>query len=403
VSVVALRRIGVVGVIVTVVGVVGTLLARRLFGGERASLTVTVVGQAMRVAEGTTLTDAVTRFGLHPRSGDLLDVNGKVLRAAAVSGEFLVDGRPGRGGMRLRSGDRVSVVDSHDQREPLARRVVRAAGGAPSDPQFTLSRTPGEQVIVSGALSHELVSARFRPLGATRVERAVALTFDDGPSAQYTPRILATLARLRVRATFFLVGYLAEANPELVRRELQLGLTVGNHSYNHPEVPPFAQLPPRLLSDEIALGGQALSRLGAAPRLFRPPGGSTSAAVVGAAAALGQRVVLWSVDPADWSPGSTAKEITKRVLAAVRPGSIVILHDGGGDRSATLAALPAIVRGIRHRGLHLVPLSADPTTTQDGSNRGPAKVREVAFVRRGGCRCGSAATPPADPRREPPG
>ena len=141
-------------------------------------------------------------------------------------------------------------------------------------------------------------------------------------------------------------------------------MTVGNHSYNHPEVPPFAQLPPQLLSDEIVLGAQVLSRLGAPPRLFRPPGGSSSPALVRAAAALGQRVVLWSVDPADWSPGSSAKEITKRVLAAVRPGSIVILHDGGGNRSATLAALPAIVRGIRHRGLQLVALTANPPAAQ---------------------------------------
>jgi peptidoglycan/xylan/chitin deacetylase (PgdA/CDA1 family) len=269
--------------------------------------------------------------------------------------------------MRLRSGDRITVVDGHDRREPLLRRVVRVSGGTPSDPQFTVSRTPGEQLIVSGALSHELVSMRFRASGAARVARAVALTFDDGPSPQYTPRILAALTRLRVRATFFVIGYLAEANPDLVRRELRLGMTVGNHSYNHPEVPPFDQLPPRLLADEIALGGQVLSRLGARPRLFRPPGGSTSGAVVRAAAALGQRVVLWSVDPADWRPGSSAKEITKRVLSAVRPGSIVILHDGGGDRSATLAALPAIVRGIRHRGLHLVALTADTTTAQDAT------------------------------------
>src|SRR2546427_11628712 len=135
-------------------------------------------------------------------------------------------------------------------------------------------------------------------------------------------------------------------------------MAVGSHSSNHPEVPPFAQLPPQLLTDEIALGEQVLSRLGAQPRLFRPRGGSSSPALVRAAAALGQRVVLWSVDPADWSPRSSAKEITKRVLSAVRPGSIVILHDGGGDRSATLAALPAIVRGIRHRGLQLVALTA---------------------------------------------
>ena len=72
---------------------------------------------------------------------------------------------------------------------------------------------------------------------------------------------------------------------------------------------------------------------------------------------LGERVVLWSVDPADWRAGIRAKQITRQVLAAIRPGSIVILHDGGGDRSATVAALPAIVKGIRRRGLRLVTIT----------------------------------------------
>ncbi len=363
---VPVRRVGVGVAGVAVVAVVGVLAAGRLIGGGGSSaLTVTVAGRPVRVAVGTTLAEAATQFGLHPRAGDLLDVNGKVLRAGVVPGRLLVDGRAAPAGLRLRDGDRFAAVDGKDRREPLVRRVARVPGGLPADPQFTVSRTPGEQVIVSGAFSHELVSARFRPSGAARAERAVALTFDDGPSPQYTPRILATLTRLHVHATFFVIGYLAAAYPQLVRRELRLGMTVGNHSYNHPEVPPFDQLPPPLLRDEIALGGQVLSRLGDQPRLFRPPGGSTSPALVRAAAALGQRIVLWSVDPADWSPGRSAKAIARRVLSAVQPGSIVILHDGGGDRSATLAALPAIIRGIRKRGLHLVTLGAEPTTTQD--------------------------------------
>jgi peptidoglycan-N-acetylglucosamine deacetylase len=359
------RRASVAGAIVLATAVVATLLVRGLVGGgERPSLTVTVAGRSAHVVAGTTLAEAAARLGLQPRTGDVVDVNGKVLRAGAVAGGFLVNGRPASAGTLLRSGDRITVVDGHDRPEPLVRRSVRVSGGTASDPQFTISRTPGEQVIVSGALSHELVSVRFRPSGPARVERAVALTFDDGPSPQYTPRILTALTKLRVHATFFVIGYLAEANPDLVRQELRLGMTVGNHSYNHPEVPPFAQLPPQLLTDEIALGEQVLSRLGAQPRLFRPPGGSTSPRLVHAAAALGQRVVLWSVDPADWSPGSSAKKITKRVLAAVRPGSIVILHDGGGNRTATLAALPAIVRGIRQRGLQLVALTANPSQAQ---------------------------------------
>jgi peptidoglycan/xylan/chitin deacetylase (PgdA/CDA1 family)/sulfur carrier protein ThiS len=365
-----LRRVSVAGAILLVAVVVVTLLARGLLGaGERASLTVTVTGRSVQVAEGTTLAGAAARFGLHPGAGDVLDVNGKVLRAGTVPGSFLVDGRPASVGMQLRSRERITVVDGRDRREPLLRHIVRVSGGMPSDPQFTVSRTPGEQVIVSGALSHELVSVRFHPSGPARVERAVALTFDDGPSPQYTPRILAALTKLRVRATFFVIGYLAEANPDLVRQELRLGMTVGNHSYNHPQVPPFAQLPPQLLSDEIGLGEQVLSRLGAQPRLFRPSGGSTSPGLVRAAAALGQRVVLWSLDPTDWRPGSSAKEITKRVLSAVRSGSIVILHDGGGNRSATLTALPAIVRGIRHRRLQLVALTAKPPRPQNATGK----------------------------------
>ena len=140
-----------------------------------------------------------------------------------------------------------------------------------------------------------------------------------------------------------------------------MGMAVGNHSYNHPEVPPFAGLPAPLIRDEIALADQVLARLGIRPRLFRPPGGGSSAKLVRIAQALGQRVVLWSVDPTDWEPGVTGAEIAQRVLSAVRPGSIVDLHDGGGDRSATLAALPKIVRGIRARGLRLVVLPGGTT------------------------------------------
>jgi peptidoglycan-N-acetylglucosamine deacetylase len=97
---------------------------------------------------------------------------------------------------------------------------------------------------------------------------------------------------------------------------------------------------------------------GRTPQLLRPPGGSFSPAVVRTAQALGERVVLWSVDPADWRPGVSARQIAGRVLGAVRPGSIVILHDGGGDRTATIRALPAIVKGIRQKGRHLVEIAA---------------------------------------------
>ena len=138
-----------------------------------------------------------------------------------------------------------------------------------------------------------------------------------------------------------------------------MGMVVGNHSYNHPEVPPFDQLPLPLLRDEISLGDDALARLGLQTRLFRPPGGGTASRLVDTAAALGQRVVLWSVDPTDWEPGITAKEIARRVLAehqarrdrrSARRRRRPLGHAGGatGDRARHPRARPP-ARGARAR------------------------------------------------------
>jgi peptidoglycan/xylan/chitin deacetylase (PgdA/CDA1 family) len=328
-------------------------------GGEkpRGTVTIWIDGQKSLVTPGTTIEVALRGSGARPRAGDLLDIDGKVLRAGAFPSALTLNGKPAQVGTPLLAGDRVVELAGHDRTESLKRMVVPAPGGVPSNPQFFVDTVPGRSVIVRGAVSHELVSSRFVPTGPARPQRAVALTFDDGPSLEYTPRFLKALAKLHVPATFFVIGYLAAEYPNLVRREVRMGMVVGNHSYNHPEVPPFDQLPLPLMRDEISLGDVELAKLGVHTRLFRPPGGGTASRLVDTAAALGQRVVLWSVDPVDWTPGVTAKQITQRVLAGIRPGAIVDLHDGGGDRSATLAALPAIVKGIRARGLKLVALT----------------------------------------------
>ena len=137
-----------------------------------------------------------------------------------------------------------------------------------------------------------------------------------------------------------------------------MGMAVGNHSYNHPEVPPFDQLPQPLMRDEIAL-----ERSGArTARRSHPavPAARRQQLGVGrprSPPALGQRVVLWSVDPADWEAGSHREGDRAAGALSSAAGLDRDLHDGGGDRSATLGALPAIVRGIRARGLRLVTLA----------------------------------------------
>jgi peptidoglycan/xylan/chitin deacetylase (PgdA/CDA1 family) len=353
-----LAKVAIGGGVLIVLAVAGLILERQLGHSNPKALQVRVNGRSVDLASGITLGRAAALLGLHPRAGNLLDVEGAVLRRDALPGRLLLDGGAVAATTRLREGDWITVVNGHNQREPLSRQMISTHRGIPADPQFTLSRSPGREFVIRGALSHKLVAVRFeRHPGRTESERAVALTFDDGPSPQYTARILAILRRLHVRATFFVIGYLADEYPALVRQELRAGMTVGNHSYNHPEVPPFDQLPTQLAADEISLGGQSLRRAGATPMLFRPPGGSFSTQLTQTAEKLGERIVLWSVDPRDWQPNTSPGQIVRGVLTAVRPGSIIDLHDGGGDRTATLTALPTIIKGIRKRHLRLVALT----------------------------------------------
>jgi peptidoglycan/xylan/chitin deacetylase (PgdA/CDA1 family)/sulfur carrier protein ThiS len=316
-------------------------------------ITVTVRGLEEHVQEGTTLSEAAEQFGLRPLAGDLLDVRGTVLRADTFPGVLLLNGKVAAPPTKLEAGDRLRVVDGRDRGESVTRFFVRVPAGMPANPQFTLARTPGRQEFERGRISGEVVLAGFHPTGRTRVPKAVALTFDDGPSS-YTARVLSILGQLHAKATFFVVGYLAERYPRLVRREIAAGMGLGSHTYSHPSSPPFGRQPHEVILGEIERAKTVLGKLGRTPTVFRPPGGSFSSYVVEATGAYDQRVVLWSVDPEDWRAGTTAKRLVRSVLGAVRPGSIVVLHDGGGDQSATVKALPAIVQGIRRKGLRLV-------------------------------------------------
>jgi peptidoglycan/xylan/chitin deacetylase (PgdA/CDA1 family)/sulfur carrier protein ThiS len=333
----------------------GAWLAER--PGGPARLEVTLDGAPVELPAGTTLGGALRRLGVSPERGDLLDVRGRVLERDRFPGYVLLDGVPRPPSTPLASGQAIQVVDGVDRREAVRVEELPVPGGQPSNPQFTLDRTPGVEVVARGVRSGKPLFAYFRPTGEPVAERTVALTFDDGPWPGSTRRILRVLARLHVPATFFTVGEQVERYPELVRLEARLGMAVGSHSWSHPYRTPFADLPRARLRAEVVRGEEALRAAGVEPQLFRPPGGSYSDELVELARRRGMRLVLWSVDPADWQPETTRKRLVRRVLRAVRPGSIVLLHDGGGDRSATVKALPAIVEGIRRRGLELVALA----------------------------------------------
>jgi peptidoglycan/xylan/chitin deacetylase (PgdA/CDA1 family) len=181
-----------------------------------------------------------------------------------------------------------------------------------------------------------------------RDRKTVALTFDDGPS-EYTDGFLDVLRRHHARGTFFEIGQEVPGRADVMRRILREGSEIGNHSMHHDLYPGAA--------DMAATNSVIRAATGFEPCLFRPPGGGVNSAVIGAAGGLGMSTVNWDVDPTDWAnPGSAA--IYSRVVGAVRPGSIVIMHDGGGNRGGTLAALPRIIEALRARGYRFATVSA---------------------------------------------
>jgi len=320
-------------------------------GGLRlrgASVTMMLEGRTRSLPAGLTVAQALEHIG-RPAAGDLLAVDHSVLHKGAYPPTVLVNGQPVPGTRRLQRGDRVTIVPGRSRIEPVTRVSQQLAANRPGNPMRSLSTGPAQAVLDRGQQSGRMMPVAFHPAAGTAGSLPVALTFDDGPWPHSTQQILAILVQRQAPATFFVVGRQVERYPELVRRELAAGMAVGSHSYGHPQT--FDRLPVARIRDEIAHGRRTLVPLEVRPVGFRPPGGATTSTVMAAAQELGDRTVLWSVDPADWRPGVTADQLVWRVLAGARPGAIVLLHDGGGDRSATVAALPAIIDGLHRLGL----------------------------------------------------
>lgn len=192
---------------------------------------------------------------------------------------------------------------------------------------------------------------------APTTRRAVALTFDDGPDPDVTPRVLDALDALDVRATFFVIGERAQRHPELMRRIVAEGHLVANHSWEHAALPFCASSTIRAdlerTQDAIELA------CGVRPAWFRPPYGLRDPRVLSAARELGMRTSLWSVSPRDWQdPGVDA--VVERTLSVIEPGDIVLLHDGSAGRAGghpdTAQALPRLVQGLRERGYEAIRL-----------------------------------------------
>jgi peptidoglycan/xylan/chitin deacetylase (PgdA/CDA1 family) len=179
--------------------------------------------------------------------------------------------------------------------------------------------------------------------------KVIAFGFDDGPSPTYSPQILNVLKQYNAKATFFEIGQNLVANPSTAQALQAAGMVIGNHTWSHQESPADPV-------GEVTKTDDAIKQyLGYTPTLFRPPFGNMTNGVVDQAISENDAIIIWNIDPLDWSmPG--ANSITSTVLQQAKPGRIVLMHDGGGDRSQSVAALSSILASLSADGYRFVTI-----------------------------------------------
>lgn len=179
-------------------------------------------------------------------------------------------------------------------------------------------------------------------------QKVFALTFDDGPDPTYTPQVLKILKQKNAPATFFMVGTMVRAWAPTGKKVVQDGHSIGGHSWTHPMK---THSPVMEIERTDAM---IKEKLGVTPTMFRPPYGMLKNGLAREASKRNEDVILWSADSNDWNRHTTSAQIKAKVLNNLTPGGIALLHDGGGNRTRTVAALPGIIDGIRNRGYKLV-------------------------------------------------
>lgn len=180
-------------------------------------------------------------------------------------------------------------------------------------------------------------------------QKVVALTFDDGPWESSTEKVLEILKQNNIKATFYMVGMHLQKHPGLGRKVAEAGHAIGNHTWRHA----LNNLDVATAAEEIGNTTRLIYQTtGVQTNLFRPPGGNLAGDLVPYAQLQKYSINLWSVESGDYYTG--APLIVNNVLRGVKPGSIVLLHDGGGDRTPTVQALPQIIDGLRRQGYRFV-------------------------------------------------
>lgn len=343
---------------------------------------IVVDGRDVTVPTGTTLGDLPGLGVVEAPPGDLIAIDGSIEATGQGAAPSLeLNGRSAAAGVRLFAGDRVVSARGSDVREALTtietaipfETVYRGRGpwleiatlGLPGVRRLTVGERSGivaRAETVTPVTDEVVVRTRPRP-GA----KLVALTFDDGPTPGQTDRVLDILKKEQVHATFFMLGRRIKEDPQIARRAVAEGHLIGNHSYNHPDL---RKLDDGTIAKQVTATRDKIRGVaGSGSAWFRPPYGAVDPRVLKTLRKMDQKVVMWDVDPQDWrKPG--IKSLVTRVVSQTEPGSVILLHDGGGDRRRTISALPYIIRELKKRGYVFVTVAELATYPREGAASG---------------------------------
>lgn len=301
--------------------------------------------------------------------GNLMSVAGSIITTAA--GEpivYSVNGKVVDQKTFLKNGDTIDATSGQNVVEKTVTTTKEGHVGYDRRGKGPIVAvvTPGKNPItttVEGEKSGAVVSKKITNNAVKPVveykhyrneqDKVVALTFDDGPSKTYTPKVLAILNKYKVKATFFELGSEVKKYPNISKQVVDSGSQVALHSQNHVRL---AYTPVNKINKEIEHGIKTIKKAtGVQPTFMRPPYGSVDGTVFDALAQHKLGIGLWSIDTVDWSrPGK--KYIIKRAVDNAYPGAVILMHDGGGNRQDTLDALPHIIKAYQKAGYRFVTM-----------------------------------------------
>ncbi len=320
---------------------------------------VSVNGEWMQLPSlDATVGDAVRAAGIRLRVGQMRTVaTGEPLPRRLTSPRVLLFDRRVPMARPLSNGDRIRVINGADFVEPVDEQLVPVPTTGFPDIETQIWRGGRDGLIKRrvGRFSGQPAGKQVveQPVPAARdAGRVVLLTFDDGPDGRWTPQVLDILRAKDVKAVFCVVGVQVARYPELLRRTLAEGHTLCNHSESH-DMRMNLKTAPYVTAEIEGTSNRIRAITGVSPRFYRGPGGGLSPFIISEAHRLGMRVLSWNVDPGDYrKPG--AEHIRNRIVLNMTGGGVALLHDGGGDRSQTVAQLPGLIDRLRADGYSFV-------------------------------------------------